>query len=622
MLRDCANDWPGGRGRANNGHDMLEMTLHETTIDDLPHLIVGLHFREGFVEGNLKAPELRQVITMKGPEGTKMSTITTKDDVNFDTDPSGGIEAVAIHGPTKTGDVPRNITISAVYKARDWGVYQGENLTATSVVSWNAHSSRADRLAGGYWVPVTGPYQADCSDNTTAAPSYFDRGRYTMQLGKERPILPNQAPVADFFFTPSQPKPNQSIAFTDLSTDDGGIIGWNWDLGDGNTSTLRDIDHIYGAVGNYSVTLAVTDDEGESSQVTKVVKVTQEGGTTNETGGNNTGGGGNNTGGDGGNQSDPGPDAPTNQPPEASFEFTPRAPAAGQDMTLRDTSFDPDGSVVAWDWILGDGSTSRNKDVTHRYNAAGTYEVRLRVTDDDGATDSQTVQFVVSGGDGPVNQAPVSVFDYEPTAPTTKDVIRFRDLSVDPDGQVTTYSWDLGGLATATSRDPTFRFRHAGIYTVSLTVTDDRGASHVSTTDIEVTAATERAQNTPPLADFSWSPRSPTTSDRIQFQDASQDDHGIVAWFWDFGDGSQSSSPSPVHRYIQPGSYTVHMTVDDAEGLSDVMEQTLIVESPRTGVQQEQLDNGRPQIVIPGPGVAILGLGAAGAALMARRHGY
>lgn len=84
------------------------------------------------------------------------------------------------------------------------------------------------------------------------------------------------------------------------------------------------------------------------------------------------------------------PSPPVNQPPVASFDYQ----TTGLSVALTDSSFDPDGVLVAWAWDFGDGETSTERNPTHVFAAAGTWHVRLTVTDDDGATD-ETLRFLV-----------------------------------------------------------------------------------------------------------------------------------------------------------------------------------------------------------------------------------
>ncbi|MGD2085351.1 MAG: PKD domain-containing protein [Candidatus Aminicenantes bacterium] len=80
----------------------------------------------------------------------------------------------------------------------------------------------------------------------------------------------NQPPTADFTYTTT----DLTADFTDTSTDvDGTIVSWDWDFGDGNTSTVQHPSHTYVSAGTYTVTLTVTDDDSATDSVSKSVTV-------------------------------------------------------------------------------------------------------------------------------------------------------------------------------------------------------------------------------------------------------------------------------------------------------------------------------------------------------------
>ncbi len=87
-----------------------------------------------------------------------------------------------------------------------------------------------------------------------------------------------------------------------------------------------------------------------------------------------------------------------NEPPVADFVFSPASPAAG-DVVRFDggLSTDADGAIREWDWQLGDGTSYSGKRCSHAYTEAGTYNVVLCVTDDDGARGCKTSPVTVTG---------------------------------------------------------------------------------------------------------------------------------------------------------------------------------------------------------------------------------
>ncbi len=156
----------------------------------------------------------------------------------------------------------------------------------------------------------------------------------------------NTPPTASF----SSNCTDLACSFTDLSVNgDGTIDTWNWDFGDGNSSSVRNPGHTYTASGDYDVTLTVTDDLGESDSDVQTLSV-------------------------------------SDGLPVASFT------SSCTDLTcdFTDTSTDVGGSIVAWDWNFGDGSTSTSQNPSNTYTSEGTFTVSLMVTDNDGHTDTDS----------------------------------------------------------------------------------------------------------------------------------------------------------------------------------------------------------------------------------------
>ena len=353
-------------------------------------------------------------------------------------------------------------------------------------------------------------------------------------------------PTAEFTYSPSDPTTQDTVQFTDQSTDfDGSIVSWSWDFGDGATSTLENPTHQFDE-GTYTVILTVTDDDGATDMHTDTVTVSNVG-------------------------------------PIADFSYSPSDPTTAELVTFTDGSSDVDGSVVSWSWDFGDGGTSSQSDPTYSYSDDGTYTVTLTVTDDDGATDSYSDTVVVA------NIGPTAEFTYSPSDPTTQDTVQFTDQSTDFDGSIVSWSWDFGDGATSTLENPTHQFDE-GTYTVILTVTDDDGATDMHTDTVTVS-------NVGPIADFSYSPTTPSTLDDVSFTDLSVDSDGsISSWSWDFDDGVTSSDQHPIHSFSTVGTYQVSLTVTDDDGATNSVTISVEITDPvdTVDINQSVFDRGFP----------------------------
>ncbi|MBI5867449.1 MAG: S8 family serine peptidase, partial [candidate division Zixibacteria bacterium] len=163
-----------------------------------------------------------------------------------------------------------------------------------------------------------------------------------------------------------------------------------------------------------------------------------------------------------------------NQPPVANANG-PYSGTAGTAVSFSSAgSSDPDGSIASYSWSFGDGGTSTLANPTHTYAAAGTYNVSLTVTDNLGATGSNSTTATISSG---ANQPPVANAN-GPYSGTAGTAVAFSSAgSSDPDGTIASYAWSFGDGGTSTLANPTHTYAAAGTYNVSLTVTDNLGAT-------------------------------------------------------------------------------------------------------------------------------------------------
>ena len=148
----------------------------------------------------------------------------------------------------------------------------------------------------------------------------------------------------------------------------------------------------------------------------------------------------------------------------------------------------------------------------------------------------------------------------------------FTDESTDLDGVITARVWDYGD-ETPPDEMPSHTYETPGTYTITLTVTDDAGASDAVAQEEAVGIP---ASNIPPTAAFSSSCSGLTCS----FGDNSSDADGtIVSRTWYFGDGASTEEIDPAHTYGSSASYTVTLTVVDDGGASATTSEVVIVGS-------------------------------------------
>lgn len=326
-------------------------------------------------------------------------------------------------------------------------------------------------------------------------------------------------PAADFDATPSIGTTPLTVAFTDLSTGTG-IHSWEWDFGDGATSTLQNPTHIYTQEGTYDVELRLVGALGTCRIERKDHIVV----------------------------------GPCASDPVPAFVALPTTGIAPLPVSFFDLSLGT--GINAWFWDFGDGRTSIEQNPVHVYEDSGTYDVTLTIT---GAfatcslTQVGLVQVDNCGSD------PVSGLTAAPSSGNAPLAVAFTDRSSGTN--IYSWQWDFGDGLTSTLQNPIHVYQEPGTYDVSLFVEGDNGRCLNVWEDLIRVAS----DCTDPFADFVPSAFVGLDPLTVSFTNLSSGSFSLN-FAWDFGDGEASTERDPVHVYDEPGTYTVSLLATDGIG--------------------------------------------------------
>jgi PKD repeat protein len=446
--------------------------------------------------------------------GTYLATLTVRDD-------SGGINTTSVLITVRNQPPTASIVVSPTV------AYTGQSVSFDGSNS----SDPENQIASYYWSFGDG----SSSTGAKVSHTYDDDGWYTVRLtvmdqDATSSFLElvvkvlNRVPVAMGDATPAQVSTMEEVTFDGTSSkdEDGTVLWFRWDFGDGTYGFGRTAVHEFADGGVYNVRLTVTDDDGGEASTTVEVTV-------------------------------------SNRKPVA---------VAGDDQQTRTGipirfdgrgSYDLDGSIAMYHWDFDDGSSTDGSVVSHSFPTYGTFTVVLTVTDDDGATTQDNLTVVVDNVE-PV--ARISGVDHV----LSGDEIQLDGTgSYDLDGNIVEYRWSMGdGSSQELGPILEHRYTKVGKYTVTLTVEDDGGLTSSVQMVVEVL-------NRRPVASISASSMVIATGDSEQLdgRGSSDPDGSIKTYTWIFGDGSVAYGPQVTHVYEDDGVYMVVLTVTDDMGGTD-----------------------------------------------------
>ena len=450
--------------------------------------------------------------------------------------------------------------------------------------------------------------------NTGSGPTpthtYTQPGNYNVTLIAIAPagcrdtvVLPvTVPPVINAGFTVSQ-NCGLTKQFTDNSTISapGTLTAWNWNFGNGQTSTLQNPTHTYSAPGTYNVRLIVTDNSncrdtifqqvvvnaipnanftapqtclGSATQMTNTTNIAGNAALTHQW---NFGNGQTST------QTSPsvtyaqtgsytitlistGPgncrDTATQvvnvvPTPVAGFTLPPPCGLVGP-LTNTSTIAAP-GTIATYQWNLGNGQTSNQINPVTNYSSLGTYNITLTATSAQGCTNSITQPFTVYG-------TPNAQF----TAPQTchGSATQFNNQSTLQGGGQMTHQWTFGNGMISNTAAPTITYGQTGSYTVTLITTGPGNCRDTATQVVNVVPT--------PVAGFTLPPPCGLVG-QITNTSTIPAPGNINSYQWNLGNGQTSTQINPTTNYSALGTYNVTLTATSSQGCTNTITQPFTV---------------------------------------------
>lgn len=336
-----------------------------------------------------------------------------------------------------------------------------------------------------------------------------------------------ETPLANFNFTIN---PDLSISFMNNSSN---ATDYIWDFGDMNSSTAFEPTHNYDTPGSYTVTLSAIND---CDTTTFSIDLEIEGA------------------------------------PSADFTFTPGSGCAP--VSVEFTSTATAANTYNWTFEGGTPSFSMMENPIINYNSAGTYMVKLVVSNASGV-DSLVIMDAVT-----IDDVPAPSFE-----PFSNGLEIFL---MNTSSNANTYSWDFGDTATSEDFEPSHTYEQAGPYSVTLNATNECGSNSVTETvligDI-------------PNALFSASSTTACLPFPIQFTNESQGNYESIVWFFPGGTPATSMEDNPVVTYDAVGQYDVSLTITSVLGnsMATELEYITIVSVPEPAFSFEFVDESTVQ---------------------------
>lgn len=330
-------------------------------------------------------------------------------------------------------------------------------------------------------------------------------------------------PIANFVASSINSCIGSTLSFSNTSSYATGVItSWNWDFGDGNTSSIQSPNYTYTTPGIYTVTLVSSSASGCSGSATQIINI--------------------------------------NVNPSIQFSGNILTGCATQTVNFLNASSPTSGSQYTWNF--GDNGTSSIQNPTHVYSNPGTYSVKLIITTANGCVDSLIKLSYISIYDLPIT-------NFSASNNCVNSSINFTNSTSISTGTITSWNWNFGDGNSNNTQNPIYSYSVAGTYVVNLTAVSNNGCQSSSSNTVLI--------NAKPIVQFSANISSGCAPLSLNFNDLSTSTTSGSTYLWNFGDNATSSQQNPAHLYTSTGSYTVKLYVTSPSGCNDSLIKTAYI---------------------------------------------
>jgi len=329
-------------------------------------------------------------------------------------------------------------------------------------------------------------------------------------------IKTDTMPFVDFTMVEDTGCKPFNVQFVNLSA--GGSV-FDWNLGDGNFSTILNPNHTYSNAGSYNVTLKVT-----TPNLCSATKIKYN--------------------------------AVVVQSTKAAFVSTPTTGCNPLNVTFTPTFTT---GISQYFWQFGNGNTSNAMNPSTVYLNPGLYSPTLIVTNNKGCIDTLTRNDYINVVPGSISYTvPDTIFRCQPAS------VSF----VDPTAGSSAWLWDFGDGNTSALQNPVHTYSSAGIYTATLQVQMNGGCSQTFNPYAIIKVYTDSVYPIVVNGISNCKPYNLSVSNSTP---------GASSIVWDFGDGTTASGTSANHTYTTPGVYNLTCIVSLPSGCSSELIQSISI---------------------------------------------